>query len=175
VLEGYVIHFFYFPKEIWGILCGTSLYGTEDENDLRLSKYLNKATHIEYDLPKSYSTVNDLYKFKNSFNWSFDLLDQAEKIYNWGLDCLENHEMDDVKDAVASLFTTCRVVCCDNKITPTTKSSYQYKCKSLLKKIYALESKFNFMKFYEESGYDLYVEGMNAQSPKLTYNFVMGI
>lgn len=175
VSDDATLHMFSFPKDIWAMLTGEKVYGESWEKEKKLSKYLDYARHWTFKTQTDYKFEEEFDHFKNKLDWTLNMIDEINDTYNLALDSIEKHETDMAKDALATLFTTSRILRCDNTVSPDVTSGCNFKCRDLLKKIYSLESSFNFLKFYKEAGYEFYTEGMNAISPSMAYNLVMGI
>jgi hypothetical protein len=96
-------------------------------------------------------------------------------VFKFGIDAYNSNQLNDIKDAAATLFTTSRFIECDNDVNSSVVSNCGFKCRNLIKKIYTMESGFDFLKFYKDSGYDFYTNGQKVMESKLTYSTIMGI
>jgi hypothetical protein len=163
ILESPYIHIYYYHKEDFFIAVNLKSSSTFD--------VIERCWHEYFNLAKDYEAED----FGNELSFGTYLVSSINDIYQFGLAAFDNRHIDDMKDAAATLFTTARLIKCDNTIKPSTDMNCTMKCKKLIKGIYSLDSSFDFLDFYDGNGYDFYTEGQKALDPKLTYNLIMGV
>jgi hypothetical protein len=128
-----------------------------------------------YNISKDYETESIKSDLDLDFNLNGLLGNSIEEIFKFGIDSLKADDLDGMKDAAATLFTASRFFACDESVSAFVESSCKHHCKDLIKKIFVKESGFNFLKFYDDAGYDFYTTDQTVQETKLTYSLIMGV
>jgi hypothetical protein len=167
----YVIIFWYTKEDFFNCMVVATRYSDR----WRSIDPVSRAVPEYINIKKDYDTVSIEDDMKDTLNLNDMLVNSIEDVFKFGIDAYNNNRLFDIKDAAATLFTTSRFIGCDDDVNPSVVSNCNFKCRNLIKKVFSMESGFNFLKFYMDSGYDFYTDGQNVMESKLAYSTIMGV